>query len=332
MVEIGMDVDRVREIASALDQQVSALASTIASVDNTVATAEQVWVGKDAQDFAGWWQQKHRPAMLRSQDAIAGLVRSARNNAAEQEATSASSGGTDNSGVGPGLVGASAFAAAMASGASGFLAWARQHTSSSAHVGEGGFSSQVFTGIHGERSGHHSFGDNGAADGSVSGFVGTRADGGAHWGRNGYSWDADAAAHAYLGAGGVATGSVAYGVLAATGQVSGFVGARADLDGHAHVGPDGASVAAGGRAFAGAEASANASVHAAGVGGTGSVSGWAGVGVEAHADAHLTASEIKVQAKLGAALGYGGAVSVGVDIKPDEVARNLQRGIYGFFH
>lgn len=89
---MGMDPDAVRGAASRLDGEAARLAGIIAAVDNNVSHAEQVWRGRDVEQFAGWWRSQHRPALLRAQESVAGLARSLVNNAADQDRTSGGSG------------------------------------------------------------------------------------------------------------------------------------------------------------------------------------------------------------------------------------------------
>ena len=97
--ESGMDVDAVRQIASKLDNQGESLLHAISSVDSLVTNIEQVWRGQDSSDFAGWWRQQHRPALVQASDAITGLAQSARNNAGAQDLASSQSNGGSTIGI-----------------------------------------------------------------------------------------------------------------------------------------------------------------------------------------------------------------------------------------
>lgn len=88
MTEIGMDAVQVRDFAGKLDGQAAAIAGIIASVNRIVGGLEPIWVGKDAQDFAGWWTSQHRPALQKVHDSLHGLSVSARNNADDQDRAS----------------------------------------------------------------------------------------------------------------------------------------------------------------------------------------------------------------------------------------------------
>lgn len=84
----GMDVDAVRSMAAQLDHQASAINSVINAIEGIIRQMAESWRGSDATQFQGWWEQQHRPALHAAEEAISGLATSARNNAAQQEATS----------------------------------------------------------------------------------------------------------------------------------------------------------------------------------------------------------------------------------------------------
>ena len=84
----GMDVAAVRDMATKLQQQADEIGHLITTLDGLVNHSQEVWRGKDASDFAGWWHNQHRPALHNAQQAIAGLSQSAKNNASAQEAAS----------------------------------------------------------------------------------------------------------------------------------------------------------------------------------------------------------------------------------------------------
>jgi len=114
-----MDVEAIRVLAAKLDGQAQRLTSVITHINGLVDGLPHVWSGPDAQDFVGWWQNKHRPALQGAHDSVAGLAQSAKNNAAEQEKTSSTSGssgstsGGDPAGLWRALVTASPLAESL---------------------------------------------------------------------------------------------------------------------------------------------------------------------------------------------------------------------------
>jgi WXG100 family type VII secretion target len=84
----GMDTDEVRSLAGQLQTQAQNITQVISSIDSIVASMENVWKGKDATDFQGWWQSQHRPHLNNAEQAIMGLHQSALNNAAQQDQAS----------------------------------------------------------------------------------------------------------------------------------------------------------------------------------------------------------------------------------------------------
>lgn len=81
----GMDVGEVRNLATKLDGQSSEVEKVVTTVDGLISGMSAIWVGKDATDFAGWWNDQHKPALKKLQSHLAGLARAARHNAQEQE-------------------------------------------------------------------------------------------------------------------------------------------------------------------------------------------------------------------------------------------------------
>jgi uncharacterized protein YukE len=88
----GMDADAVRNLASKLDGEATRLSSAISHIDSLMSQVQSMWRGADAQRHVGWWQQQHRPQLMQAHQAIAGLAQSARNNASDQDQTSATGG------------------------------------------------------------------------------------------------------------------------------------------------------------------------------------------------------------------------------------------------
>ena len=97
MSDVGMDAEAVRSTAAQLDHAAASLTSIATMIDGLVAHLASEWKGGDADQFAGWWRSQHRPALMRCSSAVAGLAHAARNNAAEQDTTSAASSGLGGS-------------------------------------------------------------------------------------------------------------------------------------------------------------------------------------------------------------------------------------------
>ncbi|MCU1678565.1 MAG: hypothetical protein JWM93_3323 [Frankiales bacterium] len=84
MALTGMDIEAVNGLGQQLKTQAEALNAIIGEIDGLVRHAQDVWKGNDATQFAGWWQDQHRPALQHAREAIDGLGQSALNNASEQ--------------------------------------------------------------------------------------------------------------------------------------------------------------------------------------------------------------------------------------------------------
>ena len=84
----GMDTDLVRAVAAKLDTQAQSLQNVIGTIDSLISQAINVWQGRDAHDFLGWWQNQHKPALSSAHGSLAGLAQSARNNATDQDGAS----------------------------------------------------------------------------------------------------------------------------------------------------------------------------------------------------------------------------------------------------
>jgi hypothetical protein len=92
MVQLGMDVDLVEDLGSALKADAGRLDQLTRQIDALVKRAPVIWEGPDARDFLGSRWPKHRQALLLSVDGVSGLGQSALNNAAEQRRASNSLG------------------------------------------------------------------------------------------------------------------------------------------------------------------------------------------------------------------------------------------------
>ncbi len=117
MAEVGMDADVVRGLSSKLDVEAGRIATVVGDVDRLLSGIDAEWLGRDADQFIGWWRQQHRGALLTLHDAVAGLAQSVRNNASAQDTASSSSGGAAvGVAVGAGGVAVAAGGAAAVSG------------------------------------------------------------------------------------------------------------------------------------------------------------------------------------------------------------------------
>jgi len=84
----GLDPEVVTQLAGQLKSQSQDIGGVIAHVDGIVNRIDQAWNGHTASEFAGWWRQQHRPALVEAQIAVDGLHQSALNNVAQQEEAS----------------------------------------------------------------------------------------------------------------------------------------------------------------------------------------------------------------------------------------------------
>jgi uncharacterized protein YukE len=82
---VGMDVQAVEQLSKDLATEAGKISEVIAKIDNLVGHMQNIWKGHDADQFAGWWRDQHRKALHNAQEDIAGLGRSAHNNAREQD-------------------------------------------------------------------------------------------------------------------------------------------------------------------------------------------------------------------------------------------------------
>lgn len=85
---LGMNVEEVRRLARELNSEADRIGGLITEITKTVDEMQVHWKGQDAARFKGWWESEHRPRMSQAQEAIAGLSRSAINNAEEQQTAS----------------------------------------------------------------------------------------------------------------------------------------------------------------------------------------------------------------------------------------------------
>ncbi len=322
MSEAGMDVEVVRGIAAKLDGEAGRIAAVVTDVDRLLSGAHSDWLGRDAEQFVGWWNQQHRVALLALHDAIAGLAQSARNNASVQDTTSGSTEGGAGAdsfvgsllhGVGGPTIAAASLGAVLATGV-GVLSGDRQLSTAGSFFrgAEAGSSTSGTT---------HGVGYQGAAQ--VRAGIG--GEGHASAGIEGGALVAGVGGSAFAGVAASANGSLDYGIAHADGKADAFAGAQADADAKGHLGRDGVSAEAGGSAFAGAKASVEGHADVGGVGVGGGASAMAGAGVVARGEVKLTASDVKVNADLGAALGLGAEVHVSVEVNPEKAVRS-------FFH
>lgn len=109
--------------------------------------------------------------------------------------------------------------------------------------------------------------------------------------------------------------------LAGNATVSAMVGVQAG--GEASVGLGGVEASA--SAFAGTSIAASGSASLAGVGASGSAEAWAGVGARAELDLGYTDGKLQFKLGVGAALGIGGAASIGFTWDPNKTITDAKR-------
>lgn len=107
-------------------------------------------------------------------------------------------------------------------------------------------------------------------------------------------------------------------------QGEGYIGAEAEANAGAQLGPAGARVEAGFDAFAGGriEGGVSQDLGPADVGVSGSLS--YGIGAHADASAEVSMERVGVSVDIGATLGIGGSLSFDVSISPNEVLDGLE--------
>lgn len=108
-----------------------------------------------------------------------------------------------------------------------------------------------------------------------------------------------------------------------TAQGEAMIGAEAEAQAGAQIGPAGAQVSAGFDAFAGGrlEGGVSQDIGPADVGVSGSVS--YGIGAHAEADAELSMDRVGVSFDVGATLGIGGSISLDISVSPNEIVDGL---------
>lgn len=97
MAQMGMDVEAVENIGRQLAQSASSVDQIVAGLDKAVGGLGGVWDGPDAQRFIQSWPT-FRKSLVAAQASVAGLGKSALNNASEQRDASGTkgSGGLEN--------------------------------------------------------------------------------------------------------------------------------------------------------------------------------------------------------------------------------------------
>ena len=134
MAKLGMDDQAVRALAGRLDEHATAIAGLVGQIEAVVSRMHVSWHGDDAAGFVGWWHSQHRPALQRAQSAIAGLARSARNNAADQDRVSAVATGSP---AGPTAAHAASDPARGTSTGAGYAAAFKASMTPGRYVGDG---------------------------------------------------------------------------------------------------------------------------------------------------------------------------------------------------
>lgn len=97
MARLGLDVDRVTAAGKELQARAGELDVIVGKIEGIVRGLPGVWDGPDAQQFVNEWWPEHKKTLQAASSHVAGLGRSALNNASEQSDVSKTyngSGGT----------------------------------------------------------------------------------------------------------------------------------------------------------------------------------------------------------------------------------------------
>ena len=303
MPQLGMDTAAIADLANQLDSSAARIGHVIGTVENLVDRAVQEWEGHGAVTFSGEWHNAYKPALLRAEDAVAGLAAAARNNVVDQDRASGAAAPAALAGANPAPSGLPALVGLYHRLDQGVSADSAHQAQIGADRHIGGAAS-----VHGV-----------PVTGRLDAFATAQAAEHAHAGVSAHGAEASFAGSAGVAAGLAASGMIGNRSASLSGTGEAEAEARADVDARATFNRDGLAARADGDAFAGVQADASATGQVGGVGGTVGAHAYAGIGVHADADAQVTTQEIKASVTLGAALGIGGGVTFGIDVKPDQV-------------
>lgn len=284
----GADVAQLRELARSFDSCADRLEGGRSSLTGAIDASP--WQGPDAQRFRGDWTGTHSRRMSGAVDALRTGARELRRNADEQERASAVDSGevASTPGIRDGAAPNAEPHVTYVRTASGETVRIEQSVDDA--QGTAGSTSEARSGLHGD----------------LDAGVGT-ADG---------EYRAHASVHGEAGLATEESTTFAGGGVAGESGYGTFAGARGDLDAGASVGLDGIDGRVGAGVFAGSEVTAHGDVDLGAVGGGVEAGVRAGIGAEAHASAHIGPDEIRIEAKVGLALGVGISLKPSITIKP----------------
>jgi len=315
MGKIGMDVAKVRGVATSLTGQARRLDAVRTQVNRLVETAGREWKGANSDRFRREWNSQHQQALSELISKLDALSKTATQNADQQERASGSLGsgtaGTDEPSTGTQTSPTDGTQQAPADGTqtpanpddplsadvSGEAAVYKQGWEGSSDLGGGvtasGSASVTALGVSGAASaGITAAGASAQAQGKVT-LVSAQAEGS---------------------------------VGTENASLSGNAKAEASAEGSAEasIGRDGLKASAGVSAFAGVSAGATAQANLGGVKPSVNAEVYAGIGAHANADVEVTASHVKASVDVGAAVGVGAGLKFDVDVDVDEVCNNLK--------
>jgi uncharacterized protein YukE len=88
MARMGMDVEAVENASRELQRRSQDIDQLIASIESVVHGLTSIWDGQDARTFVNDWWPQHKKALMSASQSIAGLGKSAYNNAQDQRGAS----------------------------------------------------------------------------------------------------------------------------------------------------------------------------------------------------------------------------------------------------
>lgn len=361
----GMDPQKVLAAAKLLQLQGRNLANTATALNRVASSAPTYWRGADAQRFRADAQRAQSLCTTASRQ-VSEVAQHAIRNAVAQLATSDEYGGTGGRVSGSNLQLALNTANALWTGVKvsadgSFKLGPDVKVSADGHVLGVPYSGSAHAWAGAQGSGHAEAGANlkdGAyakANGSFQAGAGADAHGsiGNQWFKvnddasvlAGVTATGSAGVYAGLFGGGAdAKGEAFAGAMAenktyvgnqfvnGTTDLKALAGAEASGDAGAHADIFGAGVSAHGEAFAGAKATASQEIDVGGFKGSGSISAEAGAGVEGGVDANVGWHDIGGDVDLGAALGGGADVKLGLHFDPAEAVGDAGTVASGAWH
>lgn len=289
----GMDVDAVERTARSIKDAAAEAGRVRQGIDSSVRSLAATWEGEDYRQFLGG-QWKQSAALLRTlerelNDYAAVLERNVR---AQREVSSASDSGSSSGGTSTG-----GSSGGGGGGGGGFdTSGDEWRTKEPPHDGRWRLDGGVVVSGEGSAHGFETKDGKTKAGAEWSGRVGV--DGGAH------------------------INSELYG-LRSEGDIEFFAGARADAEAGVEIGLDGVNANAKVGGFVGAEVSIEGEISGGGVKVGAELEGRVGIGATAEGNASFSYDKIGVDAKIGAALGFGGSVKIKFEVSPKEIVENI---------